>query len=58
MSGGPWFVVKKNIRDNVVYVSNGYDTKLQYGRRIPLEEINWISGIPSSLNAEGNAAST
>ncbi|MEZ3551499.1 MAG: tRNA 2-thiouridine(34) synthase MnmA [Muribaculaceae bacterium] len=56
MSGGPWFVVKKNIRDNVVYVSNGYDTKLQYGRRIPLEEINWISGIPSSLNAEGECS--
>ena len=46
MSGGPWFVVKKNVRDNVVYVSNGYDTRLQYGREIPLEEINWISRSP------------
>ena len=46
LSGGPWFVVKKNVRDNVVYVSNGYDTKLQYGRTIPLEEPNWITASP------------
>lgn len=49
LSGGPWFVVKKNVRDNVVYVSNGYDTRLQYGRVIPVEEINWISGVPPQL---------
>lgn len=46
LSGGPWFVVKKNVKDNVVYVSNGYDTKLQYGRIIPLEEPNWITVSP------------
>lgn len=46
MSGGPWFVVKKNVRDNVIYVSNGYDTRMQYGREIPLEEINWITMSP------------
>lgn len=50
MSGGPWFVVKKNVRDNVVYVSNGYDTRLQYGRRIPLEEMNWITISPFQDN--------
>lgn len=46
LSGGPWFVVKKNVRDNVVYVSNGYDTRLQYGRIIPLDEPNWITMSP------------
>lgn len=46
LSGGPWYVVKKNVRDNVVYVSNGYDTAKQYGRRIPVEEINWITVDP------------
>lgn len=46
MSGGPWFVVKKNIKDNVIYVSNGYNTPLQYGRIIPLEEPNWITKSP------------
>ncbi len=46
LSGGPWFVVKKNIRDNVVFVSNGYATRLQYGRTIPLSEPNWITESP------------
>lgn len=46
MSGGPWFVVKKNVRDNVIYVSNGLNTRLQYGRIIPLEEMNWITATP------------
>lgn len=48
LSGGPWFVVRKNVRDNVIYVSNGYDTRLQYGRKIDLQEIHWISGDPFS----------
>ena len=43
LSGGPWYVVRKNVRDNVVYVSNGYDTRAQYGRTIPVEEMHWIT---------------
>ncbi len=50
LSGGPWYVVKKNVRDNVIYVSNGYDTKMQYGRQIPVEEMHWISGNPFPEN--------
>ena len=51
LSGGPWFVVRKNVRDNVIYVSNGYDTRLQYGKEIQLIEPNWISGNPLEINA-------
>lgn len=50
LSGGPWYVVKKNVRDNVIYVSNGYDTRMQYGREIPVEEMHWISGNPFEQN--------
>ena len=39
LSGGPWYVVKKNIHDNVVYVSQGYDTEKQYGRTLHLDEM-------------------
>ena len=46
LGGGPWFVVRKNVRDNVVYVSHGYDTRKQYGRIVPVEEMHWISGSP------------
>lgn len=46
LGGGPWFVVRKNVRDNVIYVSHGYDTPRQYGRTIVIDEMHWISGDP------------
>ena len=46
LSGGPWYVVKKNPKDNVIYVSNGYDTEKQYGRILHLDEMHFISGNP------------
>ena len=46
LGGGPWFVVRKNIRDNVIYVSHGYDTRLQYGRSIAMDEVDWITVDP------------
>lgn len=52
LSGGPWYVVRKNVRDNVVYVSRGYDTALQYGRRLPLQEMHWITADPFADGSE------
>ncbi|MDE6266422.1 MAG: tRNA 2-thiouridine(34) synthase MnmA [Muribaculaceae bacterium] len=46
LSGGPWYVVKKNIHDNVIYVSNGYDTEKQYGKLIHLDEMHFITLDP------------
>lgn len=46
LGGGPWFVVRKNVEQNVIYVSNGYGTPLQYGREINLDEVHWISTNP------------
>lgn len=46
LSGGPWYVVKKNVRDNVIYVSNGYDTDKQYGKTIHTDEMHWITRNP------------
>lgn len=46
LSGGPWYVVKKNIHDNVVYVSNGYDTEKQYGKILHLDEMHFITENP------------
>lgn len=46
LSGGPWYVVRKNVRDNVIYVSRGYDTRLQYGRTLHLQEMHWITLNP------------
>lgn len=46
LSGGPWYVVKKNVQDNAIFVSNGYGTSKQYGREIHLDEMHFISGNP------------
>lgn len=46
LSGGPWYVVKKNIRDNVIYVSHGYDCEKQYGNVVHLDEMHFITENP------------
>ena len=46
LSGGPWYVVKKNVADNTIYVSNGYGNEKQYGRTIHIDEMHFISGNP------------
>ena len=46
LSGGPWYVVRKNVEENVIYVSNGYGTAKQYGRTLNLNEMHFISGNP------------
>ena len=46
LSGGPWYVVKKNVHDNVIYVSNGYGTSKQYGRNIFIDETLFITCDP------------
>lgn len=43
LSGGPWFVVKKDIAENVLYVSQGYDPATQYGDTINLTGFQYLS---------------
>lgn len=52
LGGGPWFVVKKDIPRNIIYVSKGYDTPLQYGREIYLSEPNWITYNPFQVDPQ------
>jgi len=44
LSGGPWFVVKKDIDQNVLYVSQGYTPEAQYGKEIDLLGFHYLSG--------------
>ena len=46
LSGGPWFVVKKNIKKNIVFVANGWDTDLQYGHDFLLADMHFITRNP------------
>ncbi len=43
LSGGPWFVVDKNIDKNIIFVSNGYDPVAQYGHKIGLGDLHFIN---------------
>ncbi len=46
LSGGPWFVVKKDTRRNIIYASNGYDPETQYGKTINLQGFDFITENP------------
>jgi tRNA (5-methylaminomethyl-2-thiouridylate)-methyltransferase len=46
LSQGPWFVVKKDSIENIIYVSNGYDPLAQYGTEVRLTDFHFISGNP------------
>lgn len=46
LSGGPWFVVRKDIDANVVYVSRGYETELQYGNEFLMHDFHFITDNP------------
>jgi tRNA-specific 2-thiouridylase len=42
--GGPWFVVKKDVEDNIIYVSHGYDPETAYKRDFPIMDFHSING--------------
>lgn len=59
LSGGPWFVVKKDVKRNIILVSRGYDPADQYGEHILMEEMNFISLDPwTYLNGSAPVAPT
>ncbi|MEI6575713.1 MAG: tRNA 2-thiouridine(34) synthase MnmA [Bacteroidota bacterium] len=46
LSQGPWIVVKKDIPENIIYVSNGYDPLSMYRDEVFLKEFKFISHNP------------
>lgn len=46
LGGGPWFVVRKDIEENVVYVSRGYDTERQFGNEFRMRDFHFITDDP------------
>ena len=58
LSGGPWFVVKKNIRRNIILVSQGYDPADQYGEHVVMEQCDFISLDPWSRAASLEAGTS
>ena len=41
--GGPWFVVKKDVAQNILYVSHGYDPETAYKRDFAVYDFHWLT---------------
>jgi len=52
LSGGPWFVVKKDIVKNIVYVSKGYDPISRYSDKIHIDNIQFFNPNHNYKNLE------
>ena len=42
-SGGPWFVVKKDIDQNILYISHGYDPEAAYKQDFPVRDFHFLT---------------
>lgn len=45
LGGGPWFVIKKDIEQNIIYVSHGYDPESAYKQDFPIRDFHSINGV-------------
>ncbi len=45
LGGGPWFVVKKDTDNNLIYVSKGYDPVSQYVSEINLKDVMTMNPV-------------
>lgn len=47
LSGGPWYVVKKDIEKNIVYISNHYHDQAATRDHFDVTDLHWISSQPT-----------
>lgn len=40
--GGPWFVIKKDITNNILYVAHGYDPATAYKDKFPIHDFHFL----------------
>jgi tRNA-specific 2-thiouridylase len=43
--GGPWFVVKKDVDKNILYVSHGYDPQTAYKQNFSIHDFNYLTPL-------------
>lgn len=55
LSGGPWFVIKKDIQENTIYVSRGYGVETQYGKEFTLSDFHFITENPWAKSGKEEA---
>ena len=50
--GGPWFAVKKDMQQNVLYVSHGYDPETAYKQQFLVRDMHWLNGENGGITKE------
>ncbi len=45
LGGGPWFVVKKDVEQNLLYVSHGYDPQTVYSQHFLVHDFHSLNGV-------------
>ena len=50
--GGPWYVVRKDIKRNIIYVSRGFETKAAYGKSFRIEMPYFITYNPYEADGD------
>jgi tRNA-specific 2-thiouridylase len=43
--GGPWFVVKKDVENNILYVSHGYDPETAYKQEFAIRDFHYLTPL-------------
>ena len=46
LSGGPWYVIKKDVDANIVWASKGFDADAQYGNEFTMRDFHFITENP------------
>ena len=46
LSGGPWYVIKKDVAANIIYASKGFDVDTQYGHEFTMRDFHFITDNP------------
>jgi tRNA (5-methylaminomethyl-2-thiouridylate)-methyltransferase len=46
LSGGPWYVIKKDVGANIVYASKGFEVETQYGNEFTMRDFHFITDNP------------
>lgn len=53
LSGGPWYVIKKDVDANIVWASRGYDIEAQYGKVFSMKDFHFITENPFNALSDG-----
>lgn len=47
-SGEPWFVVEKDLKENILYVAQGEDHPALLSTGLLATDVHWVSGLPAA----------